>query len=143
MPTLNALYGKYKSVAEFYLVYIREAHGLDAWELEGNTIKDILTHKNMDDRRAAANMCVTDMKIDLPTLVDTMDNATEIAYTAWPDRLYVIGVDGRILHKTAPGPFGFQAKRFEETLKELLPEPEVKAQPEAESQTKSEADTPA
>ena len=98
----------------------------------------------MDERRAAANMCVTDMKIDLPTLVDTMDNATEIAYTAWPDRLYVVGVDGRILHKTAPGPWGFRAKKFEEALKELLPEPpEVEAQPEAESETESETDTAA
>ncbi len=103
---------------------------------------ELAHHKNFAERCAAADTCVREMEIDFPALVDGMDNATELAYTAWPDRLYVVGVDGRILHKTAPGPWGFRAKKIEEALKELLPAPpEVEVQPESELESEAESDT--
>ena len=43
----------------------------------------------------------------MPALVDGFDNATDTAYSGWPDRLYVVDRDGRIAYKSAPGPFGF------------------------------------
>ena len=47
------------------------------------------------------------LEIDIPALIDEFDSTTEKAYTAWPDRLYVIDRDGRIAYKSRPGPFGF------------------------------------
>ena len=55
-----------------------------------------------------------------PALLDDPDNRVERAYTAWPDRLYVIDKDGRIAYKSAAGPFGFKPARVEETLKRIL-----------------------
>ena len=40
--------------------------------------------------------------------------------TSWPDRLYIIGTDGRIYYKSAPGPFGFSTKELEASLKQLV-----------------------
>ena len=37
-----------------------------------------------------------------------MDNTAARAYKAWPDRLYVIGLDGRIALAGARGPWGFK-----------------------------------
>ena len=51
--------------------------------------------------------------------MDDPDNRVERAYTAWPDRLYVIDRDGRVAYKSAAGPFGFKPAAVEEALKRL------------------------
>ena len=123
MPALNDLYKKYKDRAEFYIVYIQEAHPVDAWQMEVNVKEGALlaTTKTLDDRTKAADTCVIKLGLDLPALVDTPNDVAERAYTGWPDRLYVIGTDGRIAFKSAPGPFGFKPEDVESTLKRLLP----------------------
>ena len=64
---------------------------------------------------------MTKLSIKLPAVIDNLDNSTETAYTAWPDRLYVIDRDGRIAYKSKPGPYGFKPAEVEQTLKQLLP----------------------
>ena len=68
-------------------------------------------------------MCVVRLAIKIPSLLDGIDNRVERAYTGWPDRLYVIGTDGRIKHKSAPGPFGFSTSNLEEVLKQFSNRP--------------------
>lgn len=75
--------------------------------------------KTDDERYTVAGLCVKNLGIELPAIVDRVDNAVEQAYTAWPDRLYVIDRDGRVAHKSGPGPFGFKPAAVEETLKRL------------------------
>ena len=123
MPALNDLYKKYKDRAEFYIVYIQEAHPVDAWQMDAN-VKDgalLATTKTLDDRTKAADTCVIKLGLDLPALVDKPDDAVERAYTGWPDRLYVVDTNGRIAFKSAPGPFGFKPEDVESTLERLLP----------------------
>ena len=76
---------------------------------------------NLEERAAVANTCVRDLGIEFPALVDDFQNATETAYTGWPDRLYVIDREGRIAHKGGPGPYGFKPAEVGATLKRLLP----------------------
>jgi type I thyroxine 5'-deiodinase len=64
-----------------------------------------------------ANTCVATLKIDIPALLDGKENATERAYTGWPSRIYLVGADGRIRFKGAPGPYGFSAKELEDAIK--------------------------
>jgi hypothetical protein len=64
---------------------------------------------------------VRNLGIRIPALLDGIDNRTERAYTAWPDRLYLIGAGGRIVYKSAPGPFGFSAAALEEQIQRLRP----------------------
>ena len=123
MPALNRLYREYRDRAAFYIVYIQEAHPIDAWQLDDNLEDDVLVASTTttDERIKVAGLCVTNLGIELPALVDEGDNRVERAYTGWPDRLYVIDSTGRIAHKSAAGPFGFKPADVEATLKRLLP----------------------
>lgn len=123
MPALNDLYKKYRDRAEFYIVYIQEAHPVDAWQMDVNVKEGALlaTTKTLDDRTKAADTCLIKLGLELPALVDTPDDFAERAYTGWPDRLYVVDTDGRIAFKSAAGPFGFKPEDVETTLQRLLP----------------------
>ena len=123
MPGLNKLYRDYRDRAAFYVVYIQEAHPIDAWQVSDNLKDDVLVASTMtkDQRMNIAGVCVKNLGIELPALVDGADNAVERAYTGWPDRLYVIDRDGRIALKSAAGPFGFKPADVQATLERLLP----------------------
>ena len=73
-----------------------------------------------EERTGDAELCVVKLAIKLPSLVDGIDNRVERAYTGWPDRLYIIGTDGRVRFKSAPGPYGFSTTDLEQSLKQLL-----------------------
>ena len=60
------------------------------------------------------------LAIKMPAIVDGIDNRVERHYTGWPDRLYVVGTDGRIRYKSAPGPFGFSTGDLERSLQQML-----------------------
>ena len=122
MPALNRLYQEYRDRVAFYVVYIEEAHPIDAWQVSDNLKDDVLvaTTKTADERYRVAGVCITKLGIELPAIVDEADNRVERAYTGWPDRLYVIDRDGRIAFKSAAGPFGFKPADVESTLKRIL-----------------------
>ena len=71
------------------------------------------------ERTATASACVRKLGIHIPALIDGIENKTERAYTGWPDRLYLIGTDGRVAFKTAPGPYGFNPKGLEQALEQV------------------------
>jgi hypothetical protein len=62
---------------------------------------------------------VRKLGIKFPAIIDGFENRTEIAYTGWPDRLYLIDRDGKVVYKSKPGPFGFKPDQLEEALKKL------------------------
>ena len=68
-----------------------------------------------------AHSCIRNLKIDVPALLDDFQNSVEVAYTGWPDRLYVIDREGRIAHKGKAGPFGFKPQEVRDTLQRLVP----------------------
>ena len=73
-------------------------------ERQGVSIKD---PKNYDERVKVAEKACTLLKIKIPCLVDGMDDAVNKAYAAWPDRVYVIDLSGKIAVLGGPGPRGF------------------------------------
>jgi type I thyroxine 5'-deiodinase len=66
-----------------------------------------------------AGLCAVKLGLNLPSLVDTMGNPTELAYTGWPDRLYVIDREGKIAHKSDAGPYGFKPAMVRDSLQRL------------------------
>ena len=52
----------------------------------------------------------------MPTVVDGIDNAVASAYGGWPDRLYLVGRDGRIAFQGGEGLFGFKPGELERAL---------------------------
>ena len=120
------MYEQYGSQVAFYAVYIVEAHPTDIWQMQSN-IKDkvLFANPKTDEERAfVAGACVRKLGIKFPAVIDGIENRTEIAYTGWPDRLYLIGSDGKVLFKSKPGPFGFKPELLEAAIKKL---PETKA----------------
>lgn len=122
MPGLNELYRKHRDRAAFYIVYIQEAHPVDAWQLSSNVKDNVLVASTttVEERSQVADRCVKDLGIELPALVDAPDDRVERAYTGWPDRLYVIDTEGRVAFKSAAGPFGFEPGQVAATLERLL-----------------------
>ena len=113
------MYERYKNDVAFFVVYIGEAHPSDSWQLPSN-IKDQVVYASPTDlaaRSELAEVCVVRLGIKLPAIVDRFDDSTEIAYSGWPDRLYLIDRDGRIAYKSNPGPFGFKPADLEAAIK--------------------------
>ncbi|MBM3997749.1 MAG: hypothetical protein FJ303_26935 [Planctomycetes bacterium] len=117
---MERVYLTYKDRAEFFLVYIREAHPdsilFTLKDGEKKMLKILQTEK-IDDRAENAKQCVDTLKMTMPTLIDRPDNQVNTAYGAWPDRLYVIGIDGKIAYQGGPGPGGFKVNEVENWLR--------------------------
>ena len=105
----------------FYVVYIQEAHPTDLWQLPSNVKDQVLfaSPRSDDERTTTALACVRKLDIRLLAVLDHIDNPTERAYTAWPDRMFLIDKGGRIAYKSAPGPFGFSTRDLEQSLQQL------------------------
>jgi hypothetical protein len=102
----------------FYVIYIREAHPSNVWQMSSN-IRDnviLVDPKTFEERTAVAESCVRKLGIKIPAVVDDLGDGVEAAYTGWPDRLYLIGRDGLVKFKSAPGPFGFHPAALEEAI---------------------------
>ena len=105
------------------MVYITEAHPSDVWQMQSN-IKDqvvFASPRDEDERSAVAGACVRKLGIEIPAVLDEFGNSTETAYTAWPDRLYLIDASGRVVYKSPPGPFGFKPDDLQASLKKVVP----------------------
>jgi hypothetical protein len=102
----------------FLVVYIREAHPEEGWIIPENRRSGIAVHEPATDRerRAVASTCAVNLRISMPTVVDGVDNAVASAYGGWPDRLYLIGSDGRVAFQGGEGPFGFKPEELERAI---------------------------
>lgn len=103
-------------------VYIAEAHSTDGWQLPSNLEDDVLIaqHTAIEERFAAARTGVERLGLTMPVLVDGMDDAVSEAFAAWPERIYVVGSDGRIAFKGGPGPWDFDPGAAAAALSTLL-----------------------
>lgn len=104
------MYAQYKDRTEWYIIYIREAHPSDGWQVDANIEEGIIVEQpdTIEDRFSIAKDFIADTGIPIPVLVDGIDNAAAADYKAWPDRLYVVGKDGRIAFAGDQGPWGFK-----------------------------------
>ena len=111
----------------FFVVYIREAHPTDLWQLQSNERDGVLFRSaaSTEERSETASICVRKLGIKFPALIDEISNQTEEAYTGWLDRLYLIDSNGAITYKSKPGPFGFKPDELASELAKLFPQPKA------------------
>lgn len=132
---MEKMYRKYRDVADFYLVYISEAHAADDKHPVPYAKKlGIKEHKTRAQRCTVASRLTKEKKLTIPCLIDGMDNAAAEAYKGWPDRIFLIRTDGRLAVAGQRGPWGFAPsldaartwlKEYKKTGKEPpLPNPE-------------------
>ncbi len=116
------MYERFRDRASLFFVYIAEAHSTDGWQLQSNLDEGVLLaqHTTLDERFAAAREGVRRLGLRMPALVDAMDNAVSDAFAAWPERIYVVGADGRIVLKGGPGPWEFDPEAASAAIAALV-----------------------
>ena len=119
---LNELYAKYKDQVQFYLIYIREAHPAQGWQVPNNLIEDIVYDEPAtdDERTEVAAACQIDLGLDMPMLIDSIDNDIDSKYVGLPMRQFLIDANGKIVYAGKKGPFGWDDEGFEEEFKKLI-----------------------
>lgn len=107
---------------EFVVVYICEAHPTDGWQVTMNVDEGIeYSDPTTDEERVeVASACALGLRIELPVVIDPIDDRLASAYGALPDRLYLIGTDGRIAFQGEPGPWGFEPDALEAAITGVL-----------------------
>lgn len=119
---MHDLYNRFHDEVAFFIVYIKEAHPEDGWVVTTNREDGIKVAdpQSAEERSGVATACVVNSSIHIPMLIDDLDNTVASAYGGWPDRLYLIGRDGRIAFQGDQGPFGFIPDQLEHALIEEL-----------------------
>ncbi len=108
------MWRQYRDRAEFFVVYIKEAHPEDGWTSQGNEEAEIHVWDptTTEERIEVAQTCSLRLDIEIPILLDGIDNDVARAYGALPDRLYLIGRDGRVAYQGERGPQGFKSEEL-------------------------------
>ena len=130
--SLAELYEGYQDQVQFLSIYIREAHPIDGWWMGRRLTKGIIRKifprasmdhydpKTIEERRAVAGECATALDYGIRTYVDTLDDQVNKAYAAWPTRLYLIGLDGRVVYSGGLGPYDFKPMKLKAAIEDYL-----------------------
>ena len=122
MGELEELYDRHGDEVAFFIVYIREAHPEDGWVLADNRRAEIavVDPVSLEERAAAADACALRLETRIPILLDDIDDEVASAYGGWPDRLYLIGHDGRVAFQGGRGPDGFKPEELADAIETEL-----------------------
>jgi iodothyronine deiodinase-like protein len=122
LGALSRLFHAYGDRVAFFIVYIREAHPEDGWVLTDNREAGvrIADPTSSGERREVAQTCSTIFSLEIPVLVDGVDDEVARLYGGWPERLYLIGTDGTIAYQGEEGPFGFHPEELEAAIEREL-----------------------
>ena len=116
------MYKTYGKDVEFFIVYIREAHPTDGWQVGKNERDKILIKQptTLEGRGEVCSLMADKLGLEIPAIVDTLDDVANKAYSGWPDRLYLVGKDGKIAYKGGRGPWGFKPDELQIAIKKEL-----------------------
>jgi hypothetical protein len=117
---LAEVYSKYQGVADFWWVYVKEAHPVGSRRPAKHV--EIEQSKTFQERLDVATKCSGEIKLSIPQLVDDIENSCATAYNALPDRLFVLSAEGRIAYRGGRGPRGFDVDAMEKSLAKLVGE---------------------
>jgi Iodothyronine deiodinase len=122
LGALEELYDRHGSDVAFLIVYIREAHPEDGWVLADNRREGValVDPRTLDEREEAAQACAVSLRTRIPMALDRLDDEVASRYGGWPDRLYLVGRDGRIAYQGGEGPFGFLPEELEAAIEREL-----------------------
>jgi hypothetical protein len=122
LGALEELHDRFGERVAFFVVYIKEAHPEDGWVLTMNREEGIAVAEpaTEGERADLARTCSVQLKIRMPVLLDGLDNEVARRYGGWPDRLYLIGRDGRVAYQGGEGPYGFLPEELESAIEAEL-----------------------
>ena len=108
---------KYNDDVEFFVVYCREAHAADSSRPMGKDVEQPVSTK---ERRDVAIKFLDEMDLEMPALLDNIDDQTSRDYASHPDRLYLVGKDGKVAYAGGKGPRGFKPDELEQAIQKEL-----------------------
>ena len=73
-----------------------------------------------DERQIIANNCVSKLNLPMRAVLDRIDDKTGVAYSAWPDRLFLVGQDGKIAYAGGRGPFEYRPPELKAAIVDEL-----------------------
>lgn len=121
---VNQVYEDFKDQAEFLFIYIREAHPDSVLSVVADdgqeSLLKISQAADLPGRKTSAAVCQRTEKLSLPIAVDDIDNSVGKAYAGWPNRMVVVGIDGKITYASNPAPGGTNSQRLRAWLEENL-----------------------
>ena len=122
MGRIEQIRDKFAGEVEFFVVYVREAHPTDGWQVGANVQDEVFyrQHQTYEEREEVAQTCSLDLKITVPVLVEEMDNKIDETFGAAPERLYLIGSDGKVAYHGGAGPFFFDLDEWEQAIQECV-----------------------
>ena len=104
------------------MIYLREIHPTDGWQVKENEEDAVLfrQHRSMEERIETGQACMLKLALEMPALVDEMDDAVARDYAAMPERLYLIGRGGEVVYKGGMGPMFFRPAEWEAAIHDYL-----------------------
>jgi len=128
---MEAAYQKYKDQAEFFFIYVKEAHpGSGIADPKNGKIKWSEPQTFLERQKLAARFvnnsnCTAaagrrGRTFSIPILVDDMLNTVKHAFDVKHDRLYVIDKEGKVGYQGPKSATGFDPRGMEIELKKLL-----------------------
>ncbi len=117
---------RYQDRVNFLMVYVREAHPSDGWNMKRNEAKgiEIPQPQTFEDRFEVASQCSLHFEAGVPMLVDDLNDTVGAKYSGMPSRLYLIDTDQKVLFKSGRGPHYFLPSDLENTLVLFLNRPD-------------------
>lgn len=91
----------------------------------GNVWEDIEIAQpdTADERAEVAAVCALRLNLEMPMLLDDMNNQADLKYAALPERLFVLDPSGVVTYRSEMGPFGFTPDAWRVAIvKQVSPE---------------------
>jgi len=119
---MEGIYNRFRDRMEFFVVYVQEAHPTDGWQADSNVTDGVLfrQHQDYGEREEMAQTCSLALSLDIPTLIEEMNNEIDEAYGAAPERLYVVSKDGLVTYHGGVGPNFFDVDEWEQAIELCL-----------------------
>ena len=92
---------QYGSAVHFVIVYTREAHPIDGWEIPAQTENGIVIkqHTTFDERMTCAKRTRDELGVTARILVDGIDSPVTKQFAGYPNRGYVLDSEGKVISK--------------------------------------------
>lgn len=116
------MFETYGEDVEFLVVYIREAHAIDSpMPLGGKGNPLVQDPVTLEERMGVAQVCSQTLDMSpMPMLIDDMEDSVGLAYSAWPERLYLVDDKGKIAYAGGKGPRDFVPDELEDSIRVML-----------------------
>lgn len=101
---------------QFVCVYIREAHAVDVWPIDGPQVRE---PQCIEERISTAQGFKHQCGLSWPFAVDGMDDAFLHAFSPWPFRFFVLR-GGIVDLKTAPVAGTHETDAVEASLRDFI-----------------------